>query len=310
MSCAAAWVAGLRGIVPSLNTPFTADESLDPPSLGRLIDHVDAAGCPGFLALAVAGEAASLSEAEWRAAAETLLTENAGRMRAILSVTADDQPRRLRLAGLARNLGADAILCQPPADGGPAERLDCLAEVADAGPPVLMIQDLDWRGPGLALAEIIALRDAIPRFRCLKIEVVPAGPKYSAVLAATGGRLHVSGGWAVSQMIDALARGVHAFMPTEMEPIYVAIHRLYRDGQEDRARALFEELLPVLAFCNQSLNVSIRFLKALRKANGIFATERCRAAGPPFDAVQAAEAARLIARARDITRPLAGAPPS
>ena len=63
-------------------------------------------------------------------------------------------------------------------------------------------------------------------------------------------------------------------------------------------------------FCNQSLNVSIRFLKALRKANGIFATDRCRAAGPRFDAVQAAEAARLIARAQNITRSLAGATPS
>jgi 4-hydroxy-tetrahydrodipicolinate synthase len=290
------WVEALTGIVPSLNTPFTTDDRIDRASLERLVDHVAAAGCPGFLALAVAGESAALSEAEWREVAATLLGHAAGRLRGIVSVTADDQTVRLARAGLAKDLGADAILCQPPAEGGPAERLEVLSEVAAAGPPVLMIQDLDWQGPGLALHEIVALTRAIPRFRCLKIEVVPAGPKYSAVLEATGGRLHVSGGWAVTQMIDGLERGVHAFMPTELEPVYVAIHRLHSDGQAQEARALFGRVLPILTFCNQDLDTSIQFLKRLRQANGIFTTARCRV--PALDPARAEAAELMIARAR------------
>jgi 4-hydroxy-tetrahydrodipicolinate synthase len=173
-----------------------------------------------------------------------------------------------------------------------------LAEVAEAGPDLLVLQDLDWHGPGLAVEEIVELFERLPRFRALKVEVAPAGPKYGAVLAATGGRLHVSGGWAVMQMPDALARGVHAFMGTELEAVYVAIVRLWRAGREEAARALFEAALPVLAFANQHIDVSIRFLKMLRRANGIFATDVCRPGVRPLDAVQRAEAERLLPRAR------------
>ncbi len=232
------WLSGLGGIVPSLNTPFTEDDGIDRESLRRLVDHLAASGCPGFLALAVAGESTALSEDEWTEVAQTLLAHCAGRLRAIVSVTADSQEDRLRRAAKARDLGADAILCQVPAGRDAEARRDLLGEVAAAGPEVLMIQDLDWHGPGLALEEIVDLFESIPRFRGLKIETVPAGPKYSAVLAATGGRLHVSGGWAVSQLMDALRRGVHTFMPTEMEPIYAAIHRHHHAGRESYQRSL------------------------------------------------------------------------
>jgi 4-hydroxy-tetrahydrodipicolinate synthase len=48
---------------------------------------------------------------------------------------------------------------------------------------------------------------------------VPAGPKYSAVRSVTGGRLHLSGGWAAMQMLDGLARGLDAFIPSGILPV-------------------------------------------------------------------------------------------
>ncbi|MEE8272032.1 MAG: dihydrodipicolinate synthase family protein [Alphaproteobacteria bacterium] len=298
----------LRGIVPSLNTPFTAADKVDVAGLCRLVDHVVASGCAGMLALAVAGEAASLSAGEADLVAETVVGHAAGRLPVILSVTADDQAERCRRAARARALGADGVLCQPPAGVGAADRLAMLRAVGAAGPDLLMIQDLDWHGPGLPIAEIVDLFERIPAVRCLKVEVVPAGPKYSAVLAATGGRLHVGGGWAVSQMMDALARGVHAFMPTAMESVYVAIHRHHAAGREAEARRLFEAVLPVLAFANQHIDVSIRFLKQLRLATGVFATDRCRPPVPDFDPVQQREADRLIDRVTALERDLSAAP--
>ncbi|MEM9440273.1 MAG: dihydrodipicolinate synthase family protein, partial [Pseudomonadota bacterium] len=142
--------------------------------------------------------------------------------------------------------------------------------------------------------EIIRLFDELPAFRSLKIETVPAGPKYSAVLKQTKGRLHVSGGWAVNQLIDALDRGVHAFMPTAMDKIYVAIYSAYHSGKREAARALFEKLLPALAFANQNVDVSIRFFKMLRYTEGLFSSDICRPPIKPFDAHQRMEAARLI----------------
>ena len=138
--------------------------------------------------------------------------------------------------------------------------------------------------------------DTIPAFKCLKVEVVPAGPKYTEVIRETDGQLHVSGGWAVSQMIEGLDRGVHAFMPTGMHPIYTEIYRRYQRGERGEAQALFEQLLPVLAFSNQHLDVSIHFFKRLLHAQGVYATRRVRFSGKPFDGIHQAAADGLIER--------------
>jgi len=125
---------------------------------------------------------------------------------------------------------------------------------------------------------------------------VPAGPKYTEVLAATDGALHVSGGWAVSQMIEGLDRGVHAFMPTGMHPIYTAIYRNYMEGRRDAAKALFERLLPILAFSNQHLDISIYFFKRLLHAQGTYATHRVRSPKLPFDELQQTIAKEMLQR--------------
>ena len=157
-----------------------------------------------------------------------------------------------------------------------------------------MLQDLDWQGGGIPVATLCTLFERVPGFFAVKVETVPAGPKYSALLAATEGRLHVSGGWAVGQMMDALARGVHAFMPTAMEPLYCRVLNLYHTGREQESRSLFERLLPVLAFANQHIDVSIRFFKMLRAREGVFASDFCRPPVAALDAVQQSEAERLI----------------
>ena len=51
----------MRGIIPSLHTPFCRDNKVDILSLQKLIDHTILSGCAGMLVGAVAGENASLS---------------------------------------------------------------------------------------------------------------------------------------------------------------------------------------------------------------------------------------------------------
>jgi 4-hydroxy-tetrahydrodipicolinate synthase len=157
-----------------------------------------------------------------------------------------------------------------------------------------MIQDWDPSGFGAPVPLIAQLVQEIPAFRCLKVEVVPAGVKYSAVLEATQGALHVSGGWAVTQMIEAMDRGVHAFMPTGMHPIYTRIFSLYQSGQREAAQTLFRRLLPVLAFSNQHLDISIHFFKRLLHRQGIYATPRVRDPILPFDDIHEKVSAELI----------------
>ena len=150
---------------------------------------------------------------------------------------------------------------------------------------MIMLQDWDPLGYGLPDKLIFELFEEVPAFRCLKIETVPAGVKYSRILELTNGQLNVSGGWAVTQMMEGLKRGVHAFMPTGMHWIYSEIYQLWRAGKTSEAEQLFQEILPVLAFSNQHLDISIHFFKRLFYRQGIYPTPNVRKPILPFDSI-------------------------
>ena len=287
----------LDGIVPILQTPFHEGGTLDADSLRRLVDHVIQAGAVGVICPAVASEVHKLTPDERRALVEIVLDQARGKVPVFVGVSAGSAEESLVLARHAATHGAAGILAQAPeaigADGGQLRAyFRTLARGVDLP---LMIQDLDWRGGGMDLALICELFEELPTFRCIKVETVPAGPKYSRVLAATGGRLHVSGGWAVTQMLDGLERGVHAFMPEgSMVAIYRAIMARHAAGDREGARHLFERLLPILAFANQHIDISIQFFKRVLVAKGIFRTHVVREPILRLDGVQERIAAGLV----------------
>jgi dihydrodipicolinate synthase/N-acetylneuraminate lyase len=293
-----------RGIVPSMNTPFLEDGTVDLAAVRRSAEAVIADGVAGMLVLAVAAETGSLELAEKRAIASAFIAQAAGRVPVIMGCSSAEQADRVKLAAMARELGAPAMLCQAPAGLRGEALVAQMAALAVVGPEVLMVQDLDFGGPGLPLADILLLRERLPAFQCLKIEVTLPGPKYTAVLQATQGRLHVSGGWAAAQMMEALHRGVHAFIPTAMDAIYVEIYRLFAAGNTTAARALHQQLTPILAFSNQHIDVSIRFFKHLRQREGLFQTALCRPGVAELDAHQKRELAIHLDQVMDLQKRL------
>lgn len=268
----------MKGIVPSLNTPFDVDGALDHRSLRRLVNHTVEAGCGGMLGLAVAGEHATLTAEDKTTFIEAATEANAGRIPFIVSVTAPKPQVSLELAKTAAEFHAAGVCVQLPVSFSRTENLEFLQDLAQCAQGLLMVQDLDWTGDGLPIEDIQFFFDRVDQFSWLKIETENAGPKYSAVLDATNGALNVCGGWAVTQLMDAMARGVHAFIPTGLERVYVTILKAFERGDIETAAALFERVLPVLEYSNQHIDVSIRFFKELRKAEGLFDTSVCRTA--------------------------------
>jgi dihydrodipicolinate synthase/N-acetylneuraminate lyase len=212
---------------------------------------------------------------------------------------AHDDEQRLRVARDILAAGCPNLLLQIPFTGAAAYR-GAVLRVAELGPALIMLQDWDFGGGGLPLDLICDLFEAVEPFRCLKIETTPAGPKYTAVLEATGGRLHVSGGWAVSNMLEAFERGVHAFMPTGLHELYTLIDDLYRRGDVAGATHWFERTLPILAFANQHLDISIHFFKRLLHRQGIYPTPHVRQPILPFDAYHERRVAVLIPYALEL----------
>ena len=285
----------LRGIVTVLNTPFTAADELDAVALRQHTRKALAAGVAGFLVPAMASEVDKLKPAERELFVETVLSEAKGRAVVIGGASASSGAERVRLARSLVAAGCDGVLVSIPYAEEVQYARD-VREVAEVVPNFLMLQDWDPRGYGVPVAILVGLFETIPAVRAVKVEVVPAGRKYSELLAATDRRLHVSGGWAVMQMIEALDRGVHAFMPTALHAVYVRIHQLHAAGDREGARELFERVLPVLAFANQHLDISIHFFKRLLQAQGIYPTANVRSPILPFDEAHERVAQELIAR--------------
>lgn len=283
----------LRGIVTVLNTPFTHADTIDCDALATHAGYAIECGVAGFLVPALASEVHSLTLEERDRILDTVITATEGRVPIIAGCAAETPTQSAALAERAIELGARGVLVQ--ASPKPWEELLADLQVIDAlKPPLLMVQDWDPAGAGLDVETITRLFNEVESFRALKVETIPAGPKYTAVIEATDGALHVSGGWAAGQMIEALDRGVHAFMPTALHAAYVKTYQLFAEGKRREAAALFRRVQPILAFSNQHLDISIHFFKRLLHAQGIYPTYEVRAPKTPFDPWHARIAMELI----------------
>ena len=276
----------VRGVVVSLNTPFDSAGRIDFDSMGRLIELHLREGSAGFLAPAQAGEVTALSVAERLDIIRFVQQQVNGRAEFIAGATSTDEKESCVIAEAALQAGCRTVLVEVPerARGERAATVKFAHAVARVGMPVLVIQDLDWNGPGMDVSWIVELFETVDSFRCLKVEVRPAGPKYTQVIEATGGQLNVAGGWAADQMIEALNRGVDIYMPTAMTRWYAKIVGDHAKGERESAFATFRNILPVLAFTRQHLDVSIQFYKRLMVRRGIFQTALTRKKCLPYDA--------------------------
>ena len=301
----------LRGVVVSLDTPFDSDGRVDFASLERLVEWHLRCGAVGFLTPARAAEVEALTLAERLAIVERVRDQVKGRAELIACATSTLPPASTSspadtqaIAEAAALLGCEGVLAEipPPLREDREGLIRVVEQLAAAGPSMVMIQDLDWGRSGIPVPLIAEAFERVPPFRCLKVEVVPAGPKYTAVLEATGGRLHVSGGWAADQMIEALDRGVDVFMPTAMTGLYDKIYRAHASGDRATARHWFQRILPILAFTRQHLDVSIHFYKRLYHHRGLFATAATRQRTVAYDAHHARYGDELIHLLDEIER--------
>ncbi len=300
-------VKDLRGIITVLNTPFTEKNELDIDSLKKNIRSAIEAGVTGFLVPAMASEVTSLSKEEKQLLIHSTVETCKGECTVIGGTSASTIDEMLRLGELALKEGCNGILANIPYHSDAQYRAEA-KEMDSLKPDFLMLQDWDAQGYGIPVNLIIDLFSDLTRFKCLKIEVIPAGVKYTEILKKTEGALHLSGGWAVSQMIEGLERGVHAFMPTAMHRIYCRIYSLYERSRVTDAIELFEELLPVLAFSNQHLDISIHFFKRLLWRQNIYSSPNVRKPLLPFDSIHQKEADRLIEKVTDLTARLSNQP--
>jgi len=286
-----------KGIVPLLDTPFDEAANIDYESLGALIEDVIQGGVHGLMAPLVASEVHALTLREREELVGFIAKSINHRVPFVVGASSDKVDDCRHFAALAEKVEADAYLVAIPLAlyGHSPEILDFFQSVTSGIATPLIIQDLQWNGPGLDIATIQRLKEDLPSMAGMKIETVPAGPKYTSVRSAVGRDFYISGGWAIPQLIEALDREVDAMVPeSALVRVFVAIYRAHAAGRRDEAIKLFRQLVPVLVFSNQEIFHAIAFFKRLFVRKGLFKRATLRPPGYAWDSYNLRIADELI----------------
>lgn len=293
----------LRGIVTVINTPFRHNGEIDQNGLRKHLRYAIDSGVKGFLIPAMASEVLKLSESEKELLVGIALEEAGTEVAVVAGTSAYTRKERYENFVKFQAMGCRVLLVNIPLISVD-DYFDEISQLDKLSPEMIVIQDWDARGYGLPLDFIGHLYQEIESFKMLKVEVVPAGKKYTDVKKLTKGNLLLAGGWAVGQMIEGLERGVDCFMPTAMHEIYVRIYTLFQDGCKAEARELFEKILPILSYSNQHLDISIHFFKEMLYSLGIYETNIVREPILAIDFINREISNELIERYKTIRNSL------
>ena len=230
-------------------TPFSADGALDLPLAARLAAHLVNQGSDGLVVCGTTGESPTLSWAEQHALFATVNGALAGRAKLIAGSGSNCTAEAVEATRDAAALGADgALVVVPYYNKPPQEGLEAhFRAVAAAAPELpLMLYNIPGRtGTSLEAATVARLLDC-PNVVSFKA-ASGSTEEVSALRASCGDRLAIyCGDDALTlPMLAVGAVGVVSVASHLAGPQISALIRAFFEGDQARARALHEQLLPL-----------------------------------------------------------------
>ena len=124
----------LRGIVPPVVTPYTADQRIDHASLRRVVRHLLDGGVHGLFALGTTSECVFLNAQQRAEVIETIVDEAAGRVPVVAGVIDATTDHCIAHARQAQSLGVNGLVLTAPyyTRTSQGEIVDHFAYVKDA----------------------------------------------------------------------------------------------------------------------------------------------------------------------------------
>ncbi len=285
------------GVRPVLHVPFgpAPDQPVRLAELGGLADRMLDHGVDGLVVLGLASEAWTLTEHERDEVVATVAERCRDRAPFVIGLdgstaVAADRARRARAAGAA------GLMVLPPATARSTDQLvahySCIADAA--GLPILVQDSPQVTGVSLTLDTLVRIAETEPLARSLKVETPGAGAKVSA--AAEAG-IEIVAGWGGLLYLEQIRRGASGCMPgCDLGPAIVALDRQARHAEPAAAEAGYRQILPLLSFQVQSLDLLILGAKRLLRRQGIFTSDAMRSPSRALDAHEAATLDTLIDR--------------
>ncbi len=267
----------IRGILPVLQTPVAESGGFDIDSLARQIDFCIHAGAGGLVFPVLGSEFQYLSDRERQTTVEIVVKKTDNRIPVIAGVAGTNISTATEHAAHAQRVGADAVIAMPPymGSGGVEENLRYFEAISSAGQLPIFIQNA---GTGMSPAALIRLLAEVEHLIYVKEEAHPSAHHISAIVAEAGGHCQgVFGGAWCRWMISEMRRGASGFMPgAPVVDIHVDIYHAFQSGDENTARDLFDQLLPLT---NMVQILGLRLVKEVLVRRGIFKTSGMRAPG-------------------------------
>ncbi len=288
------------GVFTIAVTPFRPDGTLDEQSLDRMTDFYLEKGATGLTILGIMGEAGKLTAAEALTVVRRV-TARAG-VPVIVGVSAAGFAAMTALAEDSMAAGAAGVMVAPPgtlrSDDQIAGYYRTAAEML--GPIPFVLQDFPLvTGVQIPPKVILKIVEDCPTMVMLKHEDWPGLDKISALRAASDAgarRISILCGNGGQFLLEEMLRGADGAMtgfafPEMMAGVVAAV----REGDEHRARDLFDAYLPLVRYESQpGLGLAIR--KYVLARRGAIAHDTVRKPGAPLSAATIAEIEALIAR--------------
>ena len=285
-------VAGLKGILPVLPTPFLADGGIDEAGMKRLVVFALDKGVDGVVFPGFASEVEALNAAERATLLKIVVDAVAGRVPVVAGASAADWREVVEHGRAASALGIRHLMVQPPKSVGtdaPA-LIEFLGQIVEALPEVeIILQNAPApRGSDLSPQAIVEIVRALPQVTYVKEETLPAGPAISHIIAHAPSTLKgVIGGGGARYILDEYARGATAAMPAlEIAEEHVAIDRALVAGRQEEARRIYVRTLPLLVL--QAV-YRMRLTKYVLARRGVIEGVGVRAPTPELDAAAIAD---------------------
>jgi 4-hydroxy-tetrahydrodipicolinate synthase len=290
-----------KGVIPACILPFHDDLSIDERAFR---DHLrQTADVPGVSAITVnahATEVASCNFEEQRRVLEVTMETVGDRVPVVNGVYADGSVEAARLAHMAEQGGASALLVFPPnpftLGQTPEMVLAHFRTIADAtGLPLIAFQYPLAGGQGYPMETLLRLIEAVPTVRAIKdwCNVVTQHERHIRVLQSLPRRVNVlstHSSWLFSSLVLG-CRGLLSGMGSVVADLQSALFSAVQSNDLARARALNDRLNPLAAafYADPFVDMHNRMKAALVLVGRI----PCAAVRPPLIKVGAAEIERI-----------------
>lgn len=265
----------MRGLFPIASTPLSADNKINFPALAKQVEFCRRGKVPGIAWPQIASGWTTLSEAERMEGAEALVAAGRGGDTAvIIGVQSPDFAAVGRYAKAAQKLGADGLVCIPPAGVTDEKKLlEYYQAVGRMTPLPLFTQAIG----SMSIDLIVSMYETIPTMRYLKDESGEPLERIAEIRRRTGDKVGVFSGRGVRTMITEMERGFAGHCPyVSLSDVYQSAYEAWQENRRDDAFRIFGAIQAASSMFAQSSPEAL-------VARGVFPEGTTLRMAPPAD---------------------------